>query len=128
VATRTSLLALRVQAATSEATRKAKKTKPHRDVSLSVFADLVVSSQINMHLAPRKEGKGGASWKHSVYGAISGATARTCVAPFERLKILLEVLISSLNCHSTVTYDLWGSYKGWTRLEGRVQVCSLSTP
>jgi hypothetical protein len=38
-----------------------------------------------------KDGKGGASWRHSVYGAISGATARTCVAPFERLKILLEV-------------------------------------
>ncbi len=30
-------------------------------------------------------------WKYSLYGALSGATARTAVAPFERLKILLEV-------------------------------------
>jgi len=35
--------------------------------------------------------KQGASWRHSVYGAIAGITARTCVAPFERLKILLEL-------------------------------------
>lgn len=39
----------------------------------------------------KKDGRGGVSWRHSVYGALSGATARTCVAPFERLKILLEV-------------------------------------
>lgn len=36
-------------------------------------------------------GGGAGGWKYLAYGAVSGATARTIVAPLERFKILLEV-------------------------------------
>lgn len=35
-------------------------------------------------------GGGAGGWKYLAYGAVSGATARTIVAPLERFKILLE--------------------------------------
>ena len=49
-------------------------------------------------LAQKQERKGGEkTLKYSLFGALSGTTARTVTAPLERLRILLEVnLLNSI--------------------------------
>ena len=40
-----------------------------------------------------KEKKTGQWWKHLVAGGMAGAVSRTCTAPLDRVKIMLQVNI-----------------------------------
>ena len=47
----------------------------------------------------KKEKKSGMWWRHLVAGGIAGAVSRTCTAPLDRLKILLQVMSITLMGH-----------------------------
>ena len=50
-----------------------------------------MQSKVNRRMRFEQENSSGKDWRHFVSGGVAGAISRSCTAPADRLKILLQV-------------------------------------